>query len=639
MLLTCSNLEKLFPGKKLFSGLSFNLDKNERLGILGENGCGKSTLLKIISGELTADDGNISVQSETSIGYLAQYQDDSLNGSIIDVVLESKKELIKKESELRNMESEMAVLSGEDLKLHLEKYHKLSEEFENEGGLVYRSLATGIVKGLGFSEDEFLKSFSNLSGGQKTRVSLGKLLLSNPDILMLDEPTNHLDIHSVEWLESFLQGYKGAIILVSHDRYFLDNVINKVLDITENDTRLYTGNYTEAMHKKKLIYEADLKAYKKQQDKIQHEEKVIDTLQRFNREKSIKRAESRKKVLDKITLLDSPVSEKEAMFLQFKSERRSGNDVLEVTNLKKQFDDQLLFEGLSFYLGRGDRLGILGDNGTGKTTLLRIINGLLPPDSGEIKIGASVDIGYYDQGQQNLNDENSVFSELRNTYPDMNNTLIRNTLAAFDFKGDDVDRRVKALSGGERGRLSLAKLMLKNSNLLILDEPTNHLDIKSKEKLEDALIDYDGTILFVSHDRYFINRIANRILVLNGDSADEYMGNYDDYLAKSTELEFLSDKNSENIPLVDQSDENKIDYDKQKQEKAKQKKIQKEIASLEEEIERLEVLKSDTENEMADSSISSDSGKLNELNKILVDSSNKIDEAYSKWDELTEQLQ
>ncbi len=639
MLLTCSNLEKLFPGKKLFSGLSFNLDKNERLGILGENGCGKSTLLKIISGELTADDGNISVQSETSIGYLAQYQDDSLNGSIIDVVLESKKELIKKESELRNMESEMAVLSGEDLKLHLEKYHKLSEEFENEGGLVYRSLATGIVKGLGFSEDEFLKSFSNLSGGQKTRVSLGKLLLSNPDILMLDEPTNHLDIHSVEWLESFLQGYKGAIILVSHDRYFLDNVINKVLDITENDTRLYTGNYTEAMHKKKLIYEADLKAYKKQQDKIQHEEKVIDTLQRFNREKSIKRAESRKKVLDKITLLDSPVSEKEAMFLQFKSERRSGNDVLEVTNLKKQFDDQLLFEGLSFYLGRGDRLGILGDNGTGKTTLLRIINGLLPPDSGEIKIGASVDIGYYDQGQQNLNDENSVFSELRNTYPDMNNTLIRNTLAAFDFKGDDVDRRVKALSGGERGRLSLAKLMLKNSNLLILDEPTNHLDIKSKEKLEDALIDYDGTILFVSHDRYFINRIANRILVLNGDSADEYMGNYDDYLAKSTELEFLRDKNSENIPLVDQSDENKIDYNKQKQEKAKQKKIQKEIASLEEEIERLEALKSDTENEMADSSISSDSGKLNELNKILVDSSNKIDEAYSKWDELTEQLQ
>ena len=639
MLLTCSNLEKIFSGKKLFSGLSFNLDKNERLGILGENGCGKSTLLKIISGELAADGGNISVQSDTSIGYLAQYQDDGLNGSIIDVVLESKKELIKKESELRNMESEMAVLSGEDLKLHLEKYHKLSEEFENEGGLVFRSLATGIIKGLGFSEDEFSKSFSNLSGGQKTSVSLGKLLLSNPDILMLDEPTNHLDIHSVEWLESFLQGYKGAIILVSHDRYFLDNVINNVLDITENDTRLYTGNYTEAMHKKKLIYEADLKAYKKQQDKIQHEEKVIDTLQRFNREKSIKRAESRKKVLDKITLLDSPASEKEAMFLQFKSDRRSGNDVLEVTDLKKQFDDQLLFEDLSFYLGRGDRLGILGDNGTGKTTLLRIINGLLAPDSGEIKIGASVDIGYYDQGQQNLNDENSVFSELRNSYPDMNNTLIRNTLAAFDFKGDEVDRRVKALSGGERGRLSLAKLMLKNSNLLILDEPTNHLDIKSKEKLEDALLDYDGTILFVSHDRYFINRIANRILVLNGNPADEYMGNYDDYLAKSTELKFLSNKDSENISYVDPSDENKIDYDKQKQEKAKQKKIQKEIVSLEEEIERLEALKSDTENEMADSSISSDSGKLNELNKILVDSSNKIDEAYSKWDELTEQLQ
>ena len=639
MLLTCSNLEKVFPGKKLFSGLSFNLDKNDRLGILGENGCGKSTLLKIISGELPSDGGNITIQSDTTIGYLAQYQDDSLDGSIIDVVLESKKELIKKESELRDMESEMAVLSGDDLKNHLDKYHKLSEEFENEGGLVFRSLATGIIKGLGFSDDEFSKSFSTLSGGQKTRVSLGKLLLSNPDILMLDEPTNHLDIHSVEWLEGFLQGYKGAVILVSHDRYFLDNVIDNVLDITENGTRVYSGNYTDAMQKKKLIYEAELKAYRKQQDKIQHEEEVIETLQRFNREKSIKRAESRKKVLDKITPLDAPASEKEAMFLQFKSDRRSGNDVLEVTDLKKQFDDQLLFEGLSFYLGRGDRLGILGDNGTGKTTLLRIINGLLKPDSGEIKIGASVDIGYYDQGQQNLNDDNSVFSELRNSYPDMNNTLIRNTLAAFDFKGDDVDRRVKALSGGERGRLSLAKLMLKKSNLLILDEPTNHLDIKSKEKLEDALLDYDGTILFVSHDRYFINRIANRILVLNGDSANEYIGNYDDYLAKSAELDLLNNKALESASYADSSDENKIDYDKQKQEKAKRKKVEKEIASLEEEIERLETLKSDTENEMADSSISSDSGKLNELNKILVDSSNKIEEAYAKWDELSELLQ
>lgn len=639
MLLTCSNLEKVFPGKKLFSGLSFNLDKNDRLGILGENGCGKSTLLKIISGELPSDGGNITIQSDTTIGYLAQYQDDSLDGSIIDVVLESKKELIKKESELRDMESEMAVLSGDNLKNHLDKYHKLSEEFENEGGLVFRSLATGIIKGLGFSDDEFSKSFSTLSGGQKTRVSLGKLLLSNPDILMLDEPTNHLDIHSVEWLEGFLQGYKGAVILVSHDRYFLDNVIDNVLDITENGTRVYSGNYTDAMQKKKLIYEAELKAYRKQQDKIQHEEEVIETLQRFNREKSIKRAESRKKVLDKITPLDAPASEKEAMFLQFKSDRRSGNDVLEVTDLKKQFDDQLLFEGLSFYLGRGDRLGILGDNGTGKTTLLRIINGLLKPDSGEIKIGASVDIGYYDQGQQNLNDDNSVFSELRNSYPDMNNTLIRNTLAAFDFKGDDVDRRVKALSGGERGRLSLAKLMLKKSNLLILDEPTNHLDIKSKEKLEDALLDYDGTILFVSHDRYFINRIANRILVLNGDSANEYIGNYDDYLAKSAELDLLNNKALESASYADSSDENKIDYDKQKQEKAKRKKVEKEIASLEEEIERLETLKSDTENEMADSSISSDSGKLNELNKILMDSSNKIEEAYAKWDELSELLQ
>ena len=639
MLLTCSNLEKIFPGKELFSGLSFNLDKNDKLGILGENGCGKSTLLKIICGELSADDGSVSVQSDTTIGYLAQYQDDNLDGAIIDVVLESKKDLIAKENELREMEAEMAVLSGTELKIHLEKYHKVSEEFENEGGLVFRSLATGILKGLGFSEDEFDKTFSNLSGGQKTRVSLGKLLLSNPDILMLDEPTNHLDIHSVEWLEGFLQGYKGAVILVSHDRYFLDNVINTVLDITEGGYRVYTGNYTEAMKKKKLIMEADLKAYKKQQDKIQHEEEVIDTLQRFNREKSIKRAESRKKVLDKITPLSAPSREKDAMFLQFKANRRSGNDVLEVSDLKKQFDNQILFQDLSFYLGRGDRLGILGDNGTGKTTLLRIINGLLKPDSGEVKIGASVDIGYYDQGQQNLNDSNTVFSELRNSYPDMNDTMIRNTLAAFDFKGDDVNRSVKALSGGERGRLSLSKLMLKKSNLLILDEPTNHLDIKSKEKLEDALLDYDGTLLFVSHDRYFINRIANRIMVLNGDSVDEYIGNYDDYLAKSCENEYLKSGDADSLEISVSSDDNKNDYDIQKQEKAKRKKLEKELENVEIEIEKLEDIKSKTEAEMADPEVAFDSGRLNELNKTLNEVSEKIEILYSKWDELTESIQ
>ncbi|MCR4781829.1 MAG: ABC-F family ATP-binding cassette domain-containing protein [Lachnospiraceae bacterium] len=634
MYLSVSNLSKSFGDRSLFDGISFSLDKNERLGICGPNGCGKTTLLKILMGEEDYDSGSINISGDLNVGYLAQYQSDMLKGNILDVVLSSKSELIKMESKLRDMEEKMNSLSGEELKIHLNHYHEDMNQFEKEGGYVFRSQAVGVLKGLGFSEEEFSLDFNSLSGGQKTRVSLGRLLLSNPDILILDEPTNHLDISSVEWLEGFLSSYNGALILVSHDRYFLDHIIDHVLDIAGMDTRLYTGNYTEYVEKKRIIVNSELKAFEKQQDKIAHEEEVIKTLQRFNREKSIKRAESRKKVLDKITVLDKPEDLKDPMRLNFVSGTRSGNDVLCVSDLSKGFDGNTLFSNLSFLLTRKERLAILGDNGTGKTTLLRILNGLIPPDTGTVKIGSNVTIGYYDQAQQNLCDDNTVFTELRNEYPTFNDTRIRNTLAAFGFSGEEVDKRISDLSGGERGRVSLAKLTLKDANLLILDEPTNHLDIRAKEILEDALLEYEGTLLFVSHDRYFVNRIATRIIEINEDLCKSYLGNYDDYIQKKKELETSTIVEAESVEKT----ENKIDYNLQKQEKARKQKIQRSIDKVEERISMLEEIIDGLDLEMADPNNAVNSAKLNELSAKRQKADDELSERYSEWEELQEEL-
>lgn len=634
MYLTVSNLSKSFGDRELFSGLSFSLDKNDRVGIVGPNGCGKSTLLKILTNEMPYDDGSFSLDSNINVGYLSQYQSTDLEGNIYDVVLSARADLIEMEEKLRKMESEMNNLSGEELKEHLNRYHEDMSAFEKQDGYVFRSKAVGVLKGLGFSDEDFSLEYKSLSGGQKTRVSLGRLLLSNPEVLILDEPTNHLDISSVEWLENFLSSYEGALILVSHDRYFLDHVIDHVLDISGSECRFFTGNYTDFVQKKAIIVNAEIKAYEKQQDRIKHEQEVIKTLQRFNREKSIKRAESRKKTLEKIELLDKPEEAEDPMRLRFVSNKRSGNDVITVSDLSKSFDGNTLFSNLSFLLKRQERLAILGDNGTGKTTLLKILNGIIPPDTGEVRIGSEVVIGYYDQAQQNLDDRNTIFTELRNEYPTFNDTKIRNTLAAFGFKGEEVDKRISELSGGERGRVSLAKLTLLDANLLILDEPTNHLDIRAKEILEEALSEYEGTILFVSHDRYFVNRIADRIIEINATECKNYLGNYDEYITKKKELETSVEEET----VVEAVSETKVDYAMQKQEKARRQKIQRNIDNCEKEIAELEELISKLDEEMADPSNAVNSAKLNELSKKRDEADEKLQNLFEDWERFSEEL-
>lgn len=629
MLLTVSDLNKSFGERVLFDRLSFSLDENEKLGVIGQNGCGKSTLLKIITGEMPSSGGSVTIREDVTVGYLAQYQKNDLDGNIFDVVLSSRQDLINREKELISMENEMKSLSGPDLENLIEKYHALNEKFIDQGGNVFRSLAVGILKGLGFSEDDFSLQYRNLSGGQKTRVSLGRLLLSNPKLLILDEPTNHLDISSVEWLENFLYSYKGSCILVSHDRYFLDHIIDHCLDISGPMTRMYTGNYTEFLQKKKGLRDSMIKAYEKQQAKIEHEEKVIDTLRRFNREKSIKRADSRQKMLDKIDILDKPEEEQDKMRLHFNVDKRSGDDVLNVSSLSKAFGDNVLFTDLSFLLKRGDHLAILGDNGTGKTTLLKIINGLIPFDEGTIKLGSNVSIGYYDQAQQNLDDDATLFQELRNTYPTLNDTVIRNTLAAFGFRNDDVFRLVGKLSGGERARLALSKLSLQGSNFLILDEPTNHLDIRAKEILEDALLQYEGTILFVSHDRYFVNRIANRIIFIDKDGTKSYLGNYDDYLREKK-------KEEDKIVTEKAVNDNRKSYEEQKKEKAKQQKLEREIKTVEDRISLLESRSQAIEEEMAIPENAVNLSKLNELGKEKNIVDTELESLYEKWEKLQE---
>ena len=536
MILSCQNISKSFGTDEILKNVSFHIEANEKAAIVGINGAGKSTLLKIIMQKETPDTGEVILAKDATIGYLAQYQDVSGHRTIYEEVLDAKKNIIEMEERLRGMETQMNTLTGQELETLLDGYHRLSHEFELLGGYTYRSEVTGILKGLGFSESEFDRQMSELSGGQKTRVSLGKLLVTKPDVLLLDEPTNHLDMESIRWLEGFLMNYKGAVVIVSHDRYFLDRVVTKVVEIFQHQGYVYQGNYTEFAKKKAKIREDLLKQYYNQQREIKHQEEVIAKLKSFNREKSIKRAESREKMLDKIERLEKPTDENTDIHIVLEPDVTSGNDVLTVEHLRKAFGTHTLFDDLSFEIKRGERVALIGNNGTGKTTILKIINELLLADGGTIVLGSNVHIGYYDQEHQLLHMEKTIFEEIADDYPQLNHTKIRNVLAAFLFTNDDVFKRIADLSGGERGRVSLAKLMLSDANFLILDEPTNHLDITSKEILESALNQYTGTVFFVSHDRYFINQTATRILDLTGGTIVNYIGNYDYYLEKHDEL-------------------------------------------------------------------------------------------------------
>ena len=641
MILACQNISKSFGTDEILKNVSFHIEENEKAAIVGINGAGKSTLLKIIMKQETADEGNVILAKDRTIGYLSQYQDISGDNTIYEEILDSKRELIQMEEQLREMETKMNRLSGVELDILLDIYHKLSQEFEQRNGYSYRSEVIGILKGLGFTEEEFSKKMSELSGGQKTRVALGKLLVTKPDVLLLDEPTNHLDIESIRWLETYLMNYKGAVLIVSHDRYFLDRVVTKVIEIFQHKGFVYQGNYTEFSKKKSAIREALIKQYYNQQREIKHQEDVIAKLKSFNREKSIKRAESREKMLDKIERLEKPTEENTDIHIILEPNVVSGNDVMQVENLSKAYPPVQLFSNINLEVKRGERVALIGNNGTGKTTILKIINELVAPDKGTVSLGSNVFIGYYDQEHQLLHMNKTIFEEIQDAYPDLNNTKIRNVLAAFLFTGDDVYKRISDLSGGERGRVSLAKLMLSDANFLILDEPTNHLDITSKEILEDALKNYTGTVFFVSHDRYFINQIATRVLELTGETIVNYVGNYDYYLDKRQQLNQIYVKKPEMTltePASNES-EQKLDWQAQKAEAARIRKLENEQKKYENRIEELEGLIAKLDEDFAKPENATNSAKLNELTAKRNEYETELVDCMEKWEELSVELE
>lgn len=641
MILSCQNISKSFGTDEILKDVNFHIEANEKAAIVGINGAGKSTLLKIIMREETADTGEVVLSKDKTIGYLAQYQDVSGRATIYEEVLNSRKDILQMEEKLRGMEEKMNHLTGAELEGLLEDYHKLNHEFELLEGYSYRSEVIGILKGLGFPEEEFSKRMSELSGGQKTRVSLGKLLVTKPDVLLLDEPTNHLDMESIRWLETFLLNYKGAVVIVAHDRYFLDRVVTKVIEIFQHKSYVYQGNYTAFARKKAKVREDLLKQYYNQQREIKHQEEVIAKLKSFNREKSIKRAESREKMLDKIERLEKPTEENTDIKIVLEPNVTSGNDVLSVEHLAKAYPPVKLFSDISFEIKRGERVALIGNNGTGKTTILKIINNLVEADSGSVTLGANVHIGYYDQEHQLLHMEKTIFEEIADAYPALSQTKVRNVLAAFLFTDDDVFKRIGDLSGGERGRVSLAKLMLSDANFLILDEPTNHLDITSKEILESALNQYTGTVFFVSHDRYFINRTATRILDLTGETVVNYIGNYDYYLEKKDDFtkiyvaeqtKEVTGETGEAAPAA------KVDWQSQKAEQARIRKIENSLKRTEEQIERLEAQIAEIDEQFVLPENAVNSAKLNELSAKQSACRSELEKCYEQWEELSMEL-
>lgn len=641
MILSCQNISKSFGTDEILKNVSFHIEENEKAAVVGINGAGKSTLLKIIMKQENPDEGEVTLAKDKTIGYLAQYQDVSGHHTIYEEVLDSKRDMIEMEERLRDMETQMNTLSGEALEQLLDTYHKLSHEFEQVNGYAYRSEVTGILKGLGFTEEEFDKKMNELSGGQKTRVSLGKLLVTKPDVLLLDEPTNHLDIESIRWLETFLMNYKGAVLIVSHDRYFLDRVVSKVVEIFQHKGYVYQGNYSDYAKKKAAIRAAMIKQYYNQQREIRHQEEVIAKLKSFNREKSIKRAESREKLLDKIERIEKPTEDNTDIRIVLEPNVVSGNDVLKVEGLTKAFPPLQLFSGIHFEVKRGERVALIGNNGTGKTTILKIINELISPDAGTVTLGSNVHIGYYDQEHQQLHMEKTIFDEIADDYPNLNNTKVRNVLAAFLFTDDDVYKRIEDLSGGERGRVALAKLMLSDANFLILDEPTNHLDITSKEILEEALKNYTGTVFFVSHDRYFINQTATRILELTGETVVNYIGNYDYYLEKHDQMVALYVKKPEAAAQTEASVKEtaqKVDWQTQKAEQARIRKIENALKKAEEKIAELEEKITSIDAECAKPEVAVNSAKLGELTKQQSEYQEELEKQYEVWEALSMEL-
>ena len=637
MILSCQGISKSFGEKVILEDASFHIEEREKAALTGNNGAGKTTLLRIIMEEIHADAGQVVLAKDKRIGYLAQYQDVQGHLSVYEELLSTKQYIIDMEERLRAMEVQMKNASGEELDRLMNSYTRLTHEFELENGYAYKSELMGVLNGLGFTEEDFTKQVATLSGGQETRVALGKLLISKPDILLLDEPTNHLDMESIAWLETYLLNYPGAVFIVSHDRYFLDKVVTKVIEIDAGQVRMYAGNYSAYAEKKAQLRDAQYKAYLNQQREIKHQEAVIVKLKSFNREKSIKRAESREKMLNKVQRIDKPVEVQSQMRLSLEPRVVSGNDVLTVEDLAKSFPQQKLFSNISFQIKRGERVALIGNNGTGKTTMLKILNGLLDADAGSFSLGAKVQIGYYDQEHHVLHAEKTIFEEISDTYPTLTETQIRNMLAAFLFTGDDVFKVISSLSGGERGRVSLAKLMLSEANFLILDEPTNHLDIASKEILEEALNSYTGTVLYVSHDRYFINQTATRILDLTNQSVVNYIGDYDYYLEKKEELtekyaptaQEATEEAKEETPS-----EGKLTWQQQKEEQARKRKQENELKKVEKRIEELETRDKEIDDTLVLPDVCTNVGRCAELSREKDKIQAELEELYEKWEEL-----
>ncbi|MBQ4537028.1 MAG: ABC-F family ATP-binding cassette domain-containing protein [Lachnospiraceae bacterium] len=665
MILSCQNISKAFLENEVLKNVSFHIEDNEKAAIVGINGAGKTTLLRIIVGEMQADDGLVTLSKDKTMGYLAQNSAVDTSNTIYGELLSVKQDLIDLENRMRDCEQSMKHAEGEELEALMKQYTSLTHAFESNGGYIYKSEIVGVLKGLGFTEDDFETSVATLSGGQKTRVALGRLLLQKPDLIILDEPTNHLDMNSITWLETYLLNYKGAVLIVSHDRFFLDRIATKIIEIDQTKCTTFQGNYSDYAVKKEVLRTAALNAYLNQQCEIKHQEEVIEKLKSFNREKSIKRAESREKMLNKIELIEKPTEVNTDMKLKLTPYMQSGNDVLSVEGLSKAYGNRTLFENVNFELKRGEHVAIIGDNGTGKSTLLKILNDLVSADSGTFRLGTNVEIGYYDQDHHVLHSEKTLFEEISDDYPYLNNTEIRNTLAAFLFTGDDVFKRIKELSGGERGRVSLAKLMLGNANFLILDEPTNHLDIMSKEILEDALNSYEGTVLYVSHDRYFINKTASRILDLTGGQFINYIGNYDYYLEKrdavmaaaginvsatassgfftgnvasnGSAVKNTNDSTISSATIATQSaSDSKLDWKAQKEEQARLRKRENDLKKCEETISKLEARLAEIDAEMSDPAIGTQVLRLQDLTKEQASINEQLEELYEKWEELAE---
>ena len=672
MILSVHNLCKSFDGKDILSGASFHIENNEKAAIVGINGAGKTTLIKMIIGQLSPDDGEVTFSKDTTWGYLAQNQNITSENTILDELTEVKRDIINLEQEIRDAEEAMKHTTGDDLTKLMEKYTQMHEKFQRESGYAWKSEVLGVAKGLGFIQEEFDKKISTLSGGQKTRVALGKLLLQKPDLIILDEPTNHLDMNSIRWLENYLLNYKGAVLIVSHDRYFLDKIAGKIIEVENTKVSSFTGNYSTYAVKKEQVRAAELAAYVKQQQEIKHQEEVITKLKSFNREKSIKRAESREKMLDKIEVLDKPTTIDDKMKISLKPSSESAKDVLTVTGISKSFGSEQLFSNISFEIKKGEHVAIIGDNGTGKTTMLKMINGIESLDSGKIELGVKVKIGYYDQEHHVLHDEKTLFEEISDAYPTLNNTEIRNTLAAFLFTGDDVFKRIGDLSGGEKGRVSLAKLMLSDANFLILDEPTNHLDITSKEILESAISGYEGTVLYVSHDRYFINKTATRILDLTHGQVVNYIGNYDYYMehadeqnsrlfgeTSSNDVSTLgsgsfkysasqpdgvssnaaasaSSLNGSYAASTQSSSNGAMDWKAQKEAQAQKRKQEAALKKCEEEIAKLEARDGEINELLADPSVGTDLAKLRKLSDEQTEIQDKLAALYDEWETLSE---